>query len=229
MFTLVADVKPLPEYARLMGNADIGYGEKVGSFNVWPTARPALSLERGKPASISLRIKPDDKNAALKLAADAPASYRLSRNASGVYWLDISIEPINEPGARAIPVLLDAGDGHTLAVKLTVTVAAENLIVTPRELDLGQVALSSLIAAPLRNGRLGVRKLVGSFHIKSVSSTLEFLKLDQQTIVDGSNYLIRVGVKPELAKAGAHTGVIRIETDEGQVIEAPVKLVISGQ
>jgi hypothetical protein len=103
-----------------------------------------------------------------------------------------------------------------------VTVPTENLMVTPKGLDFGEQSLSSLGNAIQR---FGIRKQVGAFHIKKLSSTLPFLKFQQATMVEGSNYLIRVSVdttKP--IKAGAFEGVITVETDEGHSVELPTKI-----
>ncbi|HXF39758.1 MAG TPA: hypothetical protein VN687_08605, partial [Blastocatellia bacterium] len=110
---------------------------------------------------------------------------------------------------------------------LTVDVPAENLVTTPRELDFGELTVESA-GQTLR--RLGVRKLVGSFEIKSISSTLPFLKFEKVVIVPGSNYLIRVTIdvaKP--LKTGAQQGVIVVETDGGKRLEVPIKLKLLGQ
>ena len=73
--------------------------------------------------------------------------------------------------------------------------------------------------------RVGVRKIVGSFHIKTLSSTLPFLKLQQATMVDGSNYLIRITIDAARSlKPGPYEGVMLIETDEGHRVEVSIKL-----
>ncbi len=97
-------------------------------------------------------------------------------------------------------------------------------MVSPKELDFGEVTLSNV-----RNStkRIGVRKIVGSIHNKTLTTTLPLLKLEQATMVEGSNYLVRVSIdsaKP--LKVGAYTGKVVIETDEGKRIEVPVKLTL---
>ena len=75
--------------------------------------------------------------------------------------------------------------------------------------------------------RVGIRKIVGTFHIKAVSSTLPFLKLEQVTMVENSNYLIRITIdaaKP--VKAGSYDGVLLIETDGGKRLEVPIKMTL---
>jgi hypothetical protein len=168
----------------------------------------------------------DSDAGTLKLGAGAPASWKLRRENGPVYWLEIPIAARASSSLTA-PIVIDLGDNRTseIAVQLSVTVPAENLVVAPRELDFGELTLASVGGT---TQRVSVRKIVGSFRIKALSSTLPFLKLQQATMVDGSNYLIRIAIdstKP--LKAGAHTGVVVIETDEGQRIEVPVKLKLS--
>ena len=108
-------------------------------------------------------------------------------------------------------------------------VLAENVITTPASLDIGEITLSSLRAQPRGIGRVGVRKLTGAFRITALSSSLQFIKLEQQIIVEGSNYLIRLGSDPSLLpKPGSYDGFLRIETDDSQKprIEVPIRLIL---
>jgi hypothetical protein len=217
-----------------VGNADVARGEKVGAFNVWPTARPTLTLERGERFLISLRIKPvAGSGATVALAPNAPGAYKLRREADA-YWLDIEAEPNAGANPRTIPLVAKSSDGSStdLGIQLTVNVPAENIVVTPRQLDLGNVSVASLKGGAQKIGRVGIRKLVGTFHIKSLSSTLAFLKLEPVAMVEGSNYLIRVGfITDKLPKAGAYSGVLQIETDEpaSPRIEVPIKITLVAQ
>jgi hypothetical protein len=225
---VIAVIKPLPDFVKTITNANIGYGDKSGSFQVWPIAEPVISVERGKAAAISLRLRPTDGgDATLNLPAGAPAMFKLRREAGGAYWLDITVEPPGDAGARSFPLTLESSDGNKVAVKLTVNVPAENLLVTPTQVEMGEIALSNARAGIAKSGRVGIRKLVGALGIKSLSSTLPFLRLEQQAIVAGSNYLIRIRVNPDAqTKAGAYSGAVKIETDDGNTIEIPVKLTL---
>ncbi|MEK6303002.1 MAG: hypothetical protein AABO41_20005 [Acidobacteriota bacterium] len=226
---MTATVKTLPAFVKRITTADVESGEIAAGFYVWPTLRPAITLERGERITITLRLRPQTgSSATLALAPDAPDFCKLRHDKdSNTYWLDMTAGPAETPVKRAAPLLATAPNGTVtkLTVNLAIEVPAENLIVTPRELDLGVIALSSLKAGQQKVGRAGVRKLVGSFHIKSLSSTLPFLKLEQQTIVDGSNYLIRTRFDMDkLPKTGDYKGVVSIETDDGHRLELPVKL-----
>lgn len=230
--TMAANINPLPAFASRISNADIAHGEKVGSFVVWPAARPVITIERGERLAGSLRIRPVGADGASLKLAGASEVYKLRRETNGNgYFLDITIEPSNDSSPRALPAILKINDGAAgeIAVELTVKTQADNLTITPRQIDLGQVSLADLPSALAGNARVGIRKTVGTFRIKSLSTTLDFLKLEQRTIVEGSSYLIRVvfdSSKP--AKAAAYTGVVKIETDDPQMprIEVPIKFVL---
>jgi hypothetical protein len=158
----------------------------------------------------------------VKLGAGAPDSWRLRREAAGDYWLDIAIDTGGGSGSRTAALVVDLGENrsHKIGVQLMVTVPAENLVVTPRELDFGELTLARAGGAVRR---VGIRKIVGSFHIKTLSSTLPFLKLVPATMVEGSNYLIRITIDPgKPLKPGAYSGVLLIETDEGLKVEVPI-------
>lgn len=224
--SVVANVKPVPDYVKRISTADVERGEVLGAFQFWPTARLVITLEPGERFAITLRIRSLAPDAGgLKLPPNAPESWKIRRDANGSdYWLDITIEPANASSLRTVPLVVELSDGRTreIRVQLMINVPAENLVVTPRELDFGEL---TLVSAKDVVKRVGVRKLVGSFHIKAVSSTLPYLKLEQATMVEGSNYLIRATIDPTRhLKAGAYNGVLLIETDDGNRLEVPVKI-----
>lgn len=198
---------------------------------MWPTLRPTLTLERGEKIDITLRLRPESgNNATLALASEAPNFCKLRHDKnSNTYWLDMTAGPADTSIKRLVPLIVSAPNGTSikLTVNLAIEIPADNLVVTPRELDLGEITLSSLKAGQQKVGRAGVRKLVGSFHIKSLSSTLAFLKLEQQTLVEGSNYVIRTRFDPDkLPKAGAYKGVVSIETDDGHRLDFSIKFAV---
>ena len=221
--TVVANVKPAPAYVKRISTADIAHGESNGGYQIWPTARPAISLEPGERLTISLRIRPLASDAGtMKLGPDAPESWKLRREPSGDYGLDIPLDAGAGSGSRSAMLVADGNGTREFRVQLMVTVPAENLVVTPKELDFGELSLQSAKGAVRR---LGVRKLVGSFKIKALTSTLPLLTLQETTMVDGSNYLIRVTLDPtKPLKPGSYDGKVLIETDDGNRFEVPIKL-----
>ena len=224
--TLAATAKALPDYVKRITTADVGHGEVIGAFQVWPTARPQISVEAGERLTMALRIRAiGQPGATLKLAPDAPDTWKLRREPkTGDYWMDMQIDAATGSGARTATLVADPGDGRTreMRVRLTVNVLAENLIVTPKALDFGEVSI-----AKTRNSfqRVGIRKLVGTFHIKTLSSSLPFLKLEQTTILENTNYLVRLTIDPTRPlKAGAYDGALLIETDGGNRLEVPITI-----
>lgn len=222
---MLANVKPLPDYVKRLTNPDVARGEVIGGYQIWPTARPAVALESGERLAIALRIRPvgpDSGN--LKLGPGTPDSWKLRQESDKTFWLDLRIDPVSQSISHTIPVIVDLSDGRSreLRVQLAVNIPTENLVLTPREIDFGEMTLAD---AKSVFKRLGVRKLVGAFRIKSVSSTLPFLRLEQVTMVEGSNYLIKVSIDPaKPVRSGPYEGVIVIETDEGRRVQAPVRI-----
>lgn len=228
--TMKATVKPLPAFTSRIRNADVEHGEQLGAFLVWPTARPMITLEPGERLPISLRIRPAEPGRSMKLAAAAD-SFKLTREANGDgYVLDVTVEPPAGTSPRALPLVVKAEGGEDLTLQVIAKVQAENLIVTPREVNFGEVPLARLQGGAALTSRLGVRKQVGTFQIKSVKSSLEFLQVESQTIVDGSNYLIRMRFDPaKLPKPATYIGTLRIETTDATqpLLEVPIKVVVT--
>ena len=227
---------PLPEVVKRIGNADLQRGETVGAFKLWPTARPGITIDRGERLTFSLRIRPTQVGPSELQSSTKPTELidcKLRREPSGSgYWLDIAVGPFSEPGPRSATIELRAsGDAlPPVKVQLTLSVLGENVIATPGSLDIGELLLSGLRAQPKVLGRVGVRKLVGAFRITSISSSLAFIKTEQQTIVEGSNYLVKLSSDPSLLpKPGSYNGILRIETDDSQKprLEVPISVTVA--
>jgi hypothetical protein len=231
---LTAQANPLPGYVKRIKNANLGQGEKLGSFKVWPTAKPELSVGRNERANISLRIKPDFEGAVeVKLLSNHSelAKYKL-RHQDGSYWLDIDTEPVSEVGTRNLRIELQGAGPkvENFSVNLVMNILDDGLIFTPSLIDCGEIPLSSLKQFPTRVGRAGVRKLAGTFQVKSVSSTLNFLKPEARALVEGSNYLLTVNTEVNnLPKAGVYQGKLIVETDDVQKPrqEIPIKITLT--
>lgn len=202
----------------------------MGTLVVWPVARPEINLEPGELFKFRLRIR-SLEGVPLSLQLFTESSDQLKLNLTKEtdvegYWLDMELGPINEPGARTIPVLLASAAGE-LTIQVEANVVAEGLSVTPALLDMGEVSHEDLKDGSRRLGRFGVRKPVGTFRIKSLSTTLPFLKLEQQVITEGTNYVIRVLLETKNPpKPGVYNGTVKVETDDPRspTLEIPVKL-----
>ncbi len=232
---VTAIAKPLPEYVKRIKNANIGQGEQLGSFKIWPATKPEVSIGRNERTKISIRIRPDfEGDVELKLGSNnfEQAKYTLRREDSRTYWLDIETEPVTEAGRRNIAIELQSVSPkvENFSVNLVLNIIEDGLVFTPAIVDCGEISLSSLKQFPTRVGRAGVRKPTGTFRIKSVSSTLNFLKPEVQTMVEGSNYLIKVNTEVNnLPKAGTYQGKLIVETDDPQKprLEIPVKITLT--
>ena len=150
-------------------------------------------------------------------------------NGSG-YMVNATVEAPTEGLSRVIPLVVKVAGGEDLKMQVTVNMPAESLTLTPRQVDFGEVSLAKLASGDSAIKRLGIRKQVGTFQIKSLTSTLEFLQVDSQAIIDGSNYLIRVRLdSTKKPKAATYTGTLRIETTDASqpVVEVPIKMVVA--
>jgi len=215
-----AVVRPLPDYVARITTAGVTHGQELKGFQVWPTAHPTLMVPLGESFKLSLRIRPLAAGSGeLKLANGEGAPFRLRREKEReVYWLDIDIGPMKEPGTRNDIIVLKTGNeaAPDLEVQVTTQVPAENVVLSARAVSM-KIPLASLKSGLHRPARIGIRKLVGQLQIRSVSSTIRFLKFETQTIVSGSNYLIRITLDAgNLPGPGTYTGILRVETDDPQ-------------
>ena len=213
-------VKPLPDYVARITTAGVAHGQELNGFQVWPTANPVVTVPLGESFKMSLRIRPlSDAPGDLKLAPGAPPTFKLRREKQrDVYWLDIDVGPMKEAGAQELSASLKAGDGASpdLPVRVTAQVPSDNVVVSAKAVSM-KVSLASLKSGSRISARVGIRKLIGQLQIKSISSSLAFLRYEAQTIVPGSNYLIRITLDPNtLPRPGTYTGVLQIETDDPQ-------------
>jgi hypothetical protein len=234
-----ANVKPVPAYVKRMSNINLTIGEEIGSFRVWPTAHSEIIVERNERLKISYKIMTDTPQQTGKLQLlsndfkDAKYSLRYEES-SGYYWLDVETEPVGEAGLRTVKISLqsDGTPKQSFDVALTLRVPAESLTFSPSVVDCGEIPLSSLKEYPTKVGRVGIRKAAGVFQIKAITSTLTFLKPEIQTMVTGSNYLIRFSTDPKsLPKPGVYEGLIHIETDDPQQakVDVPIKITITNK
>ena len=245
-------VKPTPSFISHMTGGELARGERVGSVNVWPTAHPFITIERGERLTAAIRLRPESGdsilvnpgeqrsdtasppavggNSGAKLLPDDPGSFNSKvRNEGTDYWLDLSVGPIREPGTylRRIEVSISGGD--KVPVDLTIMVISENTLLSTNTVDLGRVSLEDLKSGGVRSVRVGMRRLVGTVHINSIQTSHPFLKAESDTLVPGTNYLIRVSIdRGATLRPGSYDGVIQINTDDPNTakIEIPWKLVV---
>jgi hypothetical protein len=233
---LSANVQTVPEYIKLIGNANPINGELIGAFRAWPTAKPALKIQRNTSAKFSIRIRASNQEAVdLKMLSDnfEQAKYKLRREENGnTYWVDIETEPVAEAGERNIKIDFQSVSpvAENFSIIVALQILDDSILFTPAVVNCGEIPLSSLKQLATRVGRAGIRKLSGTFHIKTLSATLDFLKVNSQTMVEGSNYLLTIDTEPaKLPKAGTYEGKIIVETDDVAKprVEIPIKIILT--
>ena len=233
--TLKATVKPLPAYIKRITTANIGVGENLSGFNVWPTAHAQLKMARGERLSLLVRIKPHEQNSGECIPVDARdefIKYKIQKeNETAIRWLEIEIGPISEPGkhVKVIQIPVSRGQRDSLSFELTINVLSENYMINPKELDLGTTSLQEISKAPSQAYRLAIRKEVGEFHIKQITSSIPFLELKLNTVLEGQIYIVNV-IIPALKKQRPdnYSGFIEINTDDPdrQIITVPCKVTL---
>jgi len=230
----------------------------VGTFEVWPTARPFVMMEKGERLTIPLRVSPGQLDArianvstedAARKAAQGSAqparpsaeqgslefpagavSYQIRPGVSrGGYWVDISVAIGDDAGRFTWSAnVTDPATHETFPIELSALVLKDNLTISPRSLDVHDLSLATLKNTPVIAANLNVRKMIGSIHIKGISSSLALVKGGWQVLVDGSNYLVKVyvianpGVEP-----GKYQGTINISTDDPAHAQIEVPLTIT--
>jgi hypothetical protein len=213
-------------------------GEHISvRFRIWPgqpriDQQPANVGGSTENAAYAPTATSLDASAGLKvIPPDSSQIKSLVTQDTGrpIYWVDVDIGPFNEPGGYYWRLPPPAGfkELADLKLELVVTVLGEAVMATPSWTGPIEVSLSSPAGAQPLIGRIGVRKLVGSFHVSAVSSTLPFLKVESQALIDGQNYLIKVSFKPvQGLRAGSVDGMINIDTDDPRRprIEVPCKI-----
>ncbi|HYL97750.1 MAG TPA: hypothetical protein VEZ90_02260 [Blastocatellia bacterium] len=256
-------ISPTPGFAGKLENGNITSGERTGTFSVWPTAHPAVKLQRGDRFSFSLKVttgeldsrivnqiaQPADRAAAKapEPGAVAPASgatapqvetdlqdknisYRVRREGSlSNYWIDFDINAPESAGVYKRVVALSQPPVLTsLCIELKVTVLDKSLIVVPTSLDVGEISIQALRTGEIELGRVGVRTEEGEFHIKSLASTIPFIRVVAQPIFAGKNYLLHVQASGDASlRPGTYEGTLNIETDDKLAPHSEVSLKIT--
>jgi hypothetical protein len=248
LLTLKANVKPLPEFVSRMDRPELATGQQEGGFRFWPAAHPRFNVEVGETLEFSLRATMQNPYAVVgpqtpAVANDAtasraqalpPGSVKVKVRPAGRddgYWLDVKVGPINKSGLFESPLAIpvEAGDlARDVAGSLDVTlmVVDSSVVITPREIDLGELSISSLTG---QVGVMNVRKLFGTFKVLDISSCAMFLKFDVQPLIKEKNYSVRIRAEGGRdATLGRIECPVLIRTDDPRhpSIEAPLKAVL---
>jgi len=190
-------------------------GDEAANKNVLPSVGPASSRE---------------VQARLPFPAGAVKYVMRPGGDKRGFWLDLEISGVDKAGLFEWSTnVADPTTGESFPVGLSALVFEENLIVNPRTIESGDVSLEVLQKSPVIAAQFNLRKMIGSIHIKGVSSSLGFVKGGVQVLVDGSNYLIKVYIvaKPGVGP-GKYEGTIKVDTDDSArgEIEVPLKVTL---
>jgi hypothetical protein len=190
-----------PEGAQAMGRGGNGGNGGNGSNRV--DSAPTGS-------AVPLSVKRATYHIRRDTSPGSPDTFRAS-------WIDIDLGPMPDAGLFSYSLVIPANNGKLsgLVVDVTISVIEDELVVAPSSLNLTDLQLPGKPGDAIRIGALGVRSALRTFHIIGLSSTLAFMKLEQQTIVDGRHYMIKVRVAAGAApRPGTYEGSIRISTDD---------------
>ena len=225
----------VPEPATVQPNAPAKVfseaGKRIGALSVAPNDRWITSVIRGTSASLTMYIYSHaGKPVHVKSIVPGGKAFtvRLQPIADGKrYQLDITTDKDLKPGKyeQTIKVLTDSPETPELNIALEATVYAQ-VIATPTaillpnmpfEIDPSTVKLPEIYIRKVRDGGL---------KIKSVHSSMPFLRVSLITEVEGQTYKIQLAFdKARLIEKGAFKGVIRVETNDidSTVIEIPLQ------
>jgi hypothetical protein len=257
-------ISPVPAYVRALDGSNITTGERVGTFGIWPTAHPAVKLQRGDRFSFSLKVTTGELDKRIMdLGAESPGngnqssgngvggngsqngngsyqapppetelpadkiSYKVRREGSlSNYWIDFDVSAPDNAGVfRRTITMNDPAELAGLQIEVKVTVLDKNLIVVPDTVDAGEISVQALKNGEIELGRVGIRKQEGEFHIKSITSTIPFIKVVAQPIFVDKNYLLHVRASGDGAlHPGNYDGKLIIETDDKYVPRAEVSV-----
>ncbi|HEU4386533.1 MAG TPA: DUF1573 domain-containing protein, partial [Blastocatellia bacterium] len=212
--------------------AVLAEGKRVGPFSVAPFDKWVTSALRGRPVSGVLYLTNRD-NKPVRITEVIPGGddflVSLTKIQEGKrYDLSITTNPGLKAGQHNQTVRLVTDDKANPEIPIPLEVTVYPLVfVTPTLMNLRGLPLS-MDSAQFNLPLINVRKVSdqgGPLAIKSISSTLAFLKLDQQTEADGKSYSIRLSLdKSKIGGPGDFKGTVRIETNDPEtpVFEIPV-------
>jgi hypothetical protein len=145
------------------------------------------------------------------------ASYHVRRDSSDVSWIDIDIGPLARAGLFVYPLVIPPDNGKLsgLNVEVTISVIDDQVVVVPSSLDLSGIQLPEEPAKSAQIGQIGIRTSLRTLHVLKLSSSIPFIRLDAQTILDGKNYLIKLILTADAnPQPGTYEGTVRISTDD---------------
>jgi len=207
-----------------------GTGKRVGAFSVAPDNHWTTSAVRGQVSAVTMFLynndsKPIHAKELVVGGTDFTATMQIIENGKR-YQINVATNPALKPGQyhQTLKLITDSKENPEITVELEATVytaifatpTAITLPVMPLEADLATITLPSIYVRKIRDGGL---------QIKTVHSSLPFVKLSVTTQVTGQVYKIDLLFDKRYVQQGPFKGIIRIETNDPDlaVIEVPVQ------
>ncbi|GEM_PF-383321 len=228
--TLRAYFKPADTAAGAI-NKVAGYGKMSGAFSVSPNDRWTTSAITGSAPATKLYLFNNERNLVrIKQVEAGGSSFKVTVTPiedGKRYEVSISTDPALKPGqySQKARIITDHPTKPDVILHLDVTVFAK-VFATPNSVNLQQLSLNSDLAninLPL----IYIRKVrEAGLQVKSVNSTLPFIKIEVKTEVEGQFYTLRITFdKSKISEAGNFKGEIEVATNDAEVpvIKIPVQ------
>ncbi|MFY9611597.1 MAG: hypothetical protein WAU45_23665 [Blastocatellia bacterium] len=200
------------------------------AFNVEPTDRWITSVVSGSSAASSFYLVNNQTSPVhpKQIVGGGPAfTATIEPIQDGRrYELKVRTDTTLKPGhyTQTLRVLTDSPTAPETSLNLELTVYAR-VFVSPASIIMPRLPAASDLSS-IDWPMIYVRKVrEGGLKIKSVKSTLPFLKLELLTESEGQVYKIRLTLDAKKLKPGEFKGTVRIETNdpEASVLEVPIQ------
>ncbi len=227
----------LRAYFRPVETADGALGKNTGNtkvsgvFAISPNDRWTTSALTGSSTATTIYLyNRSDKPVQIKQVEAGGSSFKviLSPIEEGKrYQLSVSTDPALKPGqySQTVKLLTDHPTSAEVKVQLDVTVFAK-VFAVPNTVSLYKLPFN-IDLATLNLPLIYVRKVRETgLQLKSVSTTLPFVKLEVKTETEGQFYTIRLILdKSKIEGVGEFKGEIQVETNDAEVpvIKIPVQ------
>jgi hypothetical protein len=232
-FTLMlrAHFKPnIPAGQPLPPNAAIAIGKAAGPFNVSPNDRWITSVITGGNAKTTLYLMnreaaPVHIKSVVVEGTDFTAAVQPIEDGRR-YELTLSTNPALKPGSykQAARVITDSKTAPETTIQMEATVFPK-VFATPSVINLPSVTSATLDSLTLPV--IYVRKVRdGGLKIKSVSSSVAFIKASLSQEAEGQIYSIRLELdRSKVSVPSEFRGTVRVETNDPDVpvLEIPIQ------
>ncbi|HEX5734136.1 MAG TPA: hypothetical protein VF131_14985 [Blastocatellia bacterium] len=205
---------------------------RAGPFTMLPNDRWITSVLTGTSTSTRLSLfNPEANPVHIKKLVAGGTNFNVTLNTiedGKRYELAITTNPALKPGQyeQTVQISTDSAQAPEASVVLGVTVFARTFF-RPMAINVQPLSLDSDLSA-VNIPMIYVQKLRETgLTLKSISSSLPFIKLEVMTDKEGESYSIRLKIDKSLIPGvGRFSGKIRIETNDPDVpfAEIPIQL-----